>query len=280
MSGINVKNAILPAASEGSLNQLLEKLYYHAHVDFRHYKVSSVSRRIDRRLRATGSASYQQYCDFLDLNPDEYDRLLEDLTINVTEFFRDDTPWHLLNEVVFPDLVSKKSTADETTSLRIWSAGCATGQETYSAAIALDEAVRAMDASVNIDVYGTDIDTGSLSVAQKGQYKPELFAGMNRERIDRYFDSQSCIEPSIRKHIHFLRHDLVLDEPLKDVDMVLCRNVAIYFSRQLQDRLFMNFYRCLRKGGYLFLGKAESLFGEIGKKFTVINSTWKIYQKQ
>lgn len=280
MSGIDIKNATLPAASEGILNQLLEKLYSHVNLDFRHYKISSVSRRVDRRLRATDSNTYQQYSDFLDLNPDEYHRLVEDLTINVTEFFRDDTPWHFLRDVVFPDLVSRKMADDTKTPLRIWSAGCATGQETYSAAILLNELIGKMAAPLDVEIYGTDIDADCLDVAGKGQYNPESFAGMEQELVDKYFDTQSCVAGSIKEQIHFRRHDLVLDPPLDNMDCVLCRNVAIYFSRELQDKLFTNFYHSLRKGGYLFLGKAETLFGDVQKRFIHVNTKWKIYQKQ
>ena len=279
MGGILEKNRISPSTDEEMLMLLLEKLYKKVNLDFREYKISSVKRRIDRRLRATRSDSYEAYSNFIDLNPDEYKQLLKDLTINVTEFFRDDEPWQILQDRVFPDILSRKTSDNLNAPIRIWSAGCSTGQEAYSAAILFHELIDSYSVPCNFELYGTDIDTDCLETAQNGQYQPESFDGMDQELVSRYFDEQYRIIPSIKKKVHFLRHDLVLDGPLKQMDLILCRNVAIYFTRSLQTKILANFYDSLNKNGFLFLGKAESLIGTEREKFNIINKKWKIYVK-
>ena len=283
IGGTLEKSRISPSTDEEMLMQLLGKLYEKVNLDFREYKIPSIKRRIDRRLRATRSDSYEAYSNFLDLNPDEYEQLLDDLTINVTEFFRDDEPWQILRDRVFPDIVSDRKASDNAGKpIRIWSAGCATGQEAYSAAILFHELIDEHSTPLNLKIYATDIDEDCLSAAPNGVFRSESLAGIDSNIIDTYFepDEYYRIKPSIRKHICFEQHDLVLDKPLPDMDCIICRNVTIYFSRELQDKLYANFYQSLREGGYLFLGKAESLFGDIAKKFTPISKKWKIYQKQ
>ncbi len=283
MISVSVQEQTPLGLEQGFLELLLEKLYKQTCYDFREYKRTSIERRINRRLRATRTKSYREYSQYLDSNPEEYNLLFKDLTINVTEFFRDAEAWEIFRDIILPNIISRRDSFDRgDTPIRLWSAGCSTGQEAFSAAILFYELMEQHSNRSDFEIIATDIDKDCLAVACKGLLPTKAVAGMHREIIDTYFEQNEfhSIRPSIQEHIHFKQHDLVLDDPLTEMDCILCRNVAIYFTRELQERLFTKFYHSLRRGGYLFLGKAESLYGQIGEKFTPVNTKWKIYQKQ
>ena len=264
---------------EEGLMQILEKVYEEKGFDFRQYKESSLKRRIQRRLRATKVESYKNYVILIDTDPKEYDKLINILLINVTEFFRDKEAFDIIKNEVLPDIIEKKIES----KLKIWSAGCATGEEVYSIAILLSETLGAKRNNFGISIYGTDIDRANLTKAEEGVYKPEIADGKIMDEIlNKYFDMNSSlrIKDLIKRNCFFKFHDLVLNKPLDDVDLILCRNVAIYFERPLQEKVYMDFYNALNDGGYLFLGKAETLIGPARVKFKIIDKRWKIYKKE
>ena len=270
--------------SKQDLMQILEKVYQNRGFDFRQYKESSLERRIDRRLRAARVDSYQQYVKVLDTDPDEYRNLIDDLTIKVTEFFRDFEAWQVIQQNVLPKIIEQKIREENEENepvLRIWSAGCAAGQEAYSVAILLDKLLGGRKDNLQVDICGTDIDKDSLLKAQQGEYKPDMEKGIPEHILNKYFDLSDNFRAkySTQKTVHFEFHNLVLQEPLKEMDLILCRNVAIYFERSLQEKIFMDFYNGLNEAGYLFLGKAETLVGPAQERFKVIDKRWKIYQK-
>jgi chemotaxis protein methyltransferase CheR len=271
---------------EQGLLQILEKVYEQTHLDFRQYKESSLKRRIERRLRATKTESYQQYIEVLDTDPSEYTRLIGNLTIKVTEFFRNPQAWQVIRNKILPEIVSEKTergNIDEGTNpvLRIWSAGCATGQEVYSGAILVDQLLGERKNELEVNIWGTDIDKESLLKARQAEYKSNIVKEIPQDILNKYFNFHGDFTPKpfIRDWVYFKSHDLVLDEPLKHIDMIICRNVIIYFEKPLQEKVFMNFYTSLNKKGYLFLGKAETLIGPAREKFKAIDKQWRIYQK-
>jgi len=266
--------------------QILDKVHQHKNFDFTGYKESTLKRRIERRLRATRTASYQQYTEVLDADPNEYTKLIDNLTIQVTEFFRNPEAWQILREQVIPKIIEETKNNEimnesSKPRLRIWCAGCATGEEVYSVAILIDQLLGKKRNDFEMDIWGTDIDTESLTRSEQAEYKPDTVKSVPQDILNRYFDCPGNFKTKSRIHnwAHFRSHDLVLDEPLKQMDMIICRNVAIYFSRSLQEKVFMDFYNGLNNKGHLFLGKAETLVGPAKEKFGVINKRWKIYQK-
>ena len=272
--------------NEGLL-QILEKVYKERGFDFRQYKESSLRRRIERRLRATKTDSYEEYVKVLDKEPGEYKKLIDDLTIKVTEFFRDSEAWEVLSKKVLAELIrqkieNRKESEDLKPVLRIWSAGCATGQEAYSVAILLDRLLKEKMDDLKVDIWGTDIDKESLLKAQQAEYKPDMIKAVPENILNKYFDFDGdfMVKYYVKDRVHFKSQDLVLDEPLRQMDLILCRNVAIYFERPLQEKIFMDFYNGLNEKGYLFLGKAETLFGPVQEKFKTVDRRWRIYQRE
>jgi two-component system CheB/CheR fusion protein len=272
---------------EEGLLQVLDMVYEHRDFDFRQYKESSLKRRIERRLRATKVESYNQYINVLSKDPEEYARLIDNLTIQVTELFRNPEAWQILREQVIPEIIERKKNSELINKglkpgLRIWCAGCATGEEVYSTAILIDHLLDERKTDFEVNIWGTDIDAESLLKAEHLVCKSVVTKTVPENIFDKYFyydDGGYKVIPSLRKTVCFRPHDLVLDDPLKEMDLIICRNVAIYFTRPLQEKIFMDFCNGLNDKGYLFLGKAETLIGLALERFKVINKRWRIYQK-
>jgi chemotaxis methyl-accepting protein methylase len=273
---------------EEGLLQVLEEVYEQRNLDFRQYKESSLKRRIERRLRATKIGSYNQYMEVLVNDPNEYERLIDNLTIKVTEFFRNPGAWYILRDRVLPEIIEEKMKTESYKTeegskprLWIWCAGCATGEEVYSVATVIAQFLGERKNNLKVSICGTDIDSKSLLKARQAKYKPDMVKAVPEDILNRYFtfNSNFRVRSSIRNVVYFRSHDLVLDEPLKQMDLIICRNVAIYFTRPLQMKIFMDFYNGLNEQGYLFLGKAETLIGPAREGFKVINKQWRIYQK-
>lgn len=272
---------------EEGLLQVLDKVCEHRDFDFRQYKESTLKRRIERRLRATKVESYNQYLRVLSNDPSEYTRLIDNLTIQVTEFFRNPEAWHVIREEVIPKIIEQKKNREIMNNglkpgLRIWCAGCATGEEVYSVAMLAEHLLDERKIDLEVNVWGTDIDGESLLRAEQVVYKPVVTKTVPEDMLNKYFyydDEGYKVIPSLRKRVYFRLHNLVSDDPLKQMDLILCRNVAIYFTRPLQEKIFMDFCNGLNDKGYLFLGKAETLIGPAREEFKVINKRWRIYEK-
>jgi chemotaxis methyl-accepting protein methylase len=244
------------------------------------YKEKCLRRRIAVRMRARGVHTYADYARVLDTDPTEYERLLDALTINVTKLFRNWPVYESILERVVPTLFEL-----ETPQIRVWTAGCASGEEAYSLAILFHRyaASRAMLPQLDrVRVLGTDIDRRSLAAAGRGEFKEADFAETPPELRERYFSAASpfTVAPAIRKLVRFERRDLLEDEPpAGGFDLISCRNVLIYFDRETQERLFETFYRALAPGGYLVLGKVETLLGPARSRFTPIDARERIFHR-
>ncbi len=249
-------------------------------MDLSQYREKCLKRRIHVRLRATGASSYLEYLNVLKRNPSEYGRLLDALTINVTSFFRDKSAYRVIEETVIPGLLMEKKNKGKRV-IRIWSAGCASGEEAYSMAILFHKALGQRIGDFLISIHATDIDEKVLEKAKRAEYETIALSGIERNILMEYFNCNQryYLKDEIKRMVKFKRHDLISEIPLGYLDIILCRNVLIYFSRDLQGKLFEQFYKVLNRGGYLILGKIESLFGEWGHLFQPVSIKERIYRK-
>ena len=262
------------------LQMLVEKILHQRGVDLRQYKESFLRRRLDIRLRARGLQDYSQYASLLD-DPSEYSVFFETLSINVTEFLRDKDVFDTFYKHIIPKLIEGKQTHEE---IRIWSAGCASGEEVYSIAILLHEALD--DSELNaFKVIGTDISPKAIQAARRGRYKVETLWNLPRVLQIKYFESlpdkkhyEICKE--IRESVSFSVGDLSRSVPTTNLDVIFCRNMLMYLEREAQHKIFATFYRSLKKTGYLVLGKAETIIGKPAELFEPLLSKERIYRKR
>jgi len=232
------------------------------------YKASYLERRVQTRLRSNHLNSYRDYYRLLRENPGELKALLDVLTINVTGFFRDSDIYEYLRLEVIPDILSLQNR--EKRSVRIWSAGCATGEEPYSVAMLLLEALAGNCSNHAISIYATDIDDRSLSAAAEGTYSLRKLETVPEAMAGKYFtyDDNYKVKDSIKSLIKFKKLDLLTDKGIKLCDAIFCRNVLIYFNQEDQEQVLKMFYENLKPGGYLILGKTEIMLSDMIHKFS------------
>ena len=266
------------------LNYLNEKRGF----DFSGYCLSMVERRLRQRLSSIKCDSYNDYHSYLQENPAEIDNLLDALTINVSKFFRDTLMFEYIAGRILPAIVYEKKKATDH-SIRVWSAGCAMGEEPYSIAILIHELFENEALKTNMSIFATDIDSKILKRAKKAAYPFESIKSVKYRLLKKYFTSEGetfQLIPAIRDLVSFSVYD-ILDKksyaPPESVfgsfDMVLCRNVLIYFDTEHQDQIFDRLYRSMSKNGYLVLGEAEVPTGKYQKRFRKINDCCHIYGK-
>lgn len=265
-----------------AFNSLLDRIFQDRNLDFRQYNSGIIRRKLALRMREKGLESYADYARFLIQNPDEYEKLLAQLCINVSEFFRDPEVWVTVR-YLFENLLQEKKLKNER-NLVIWSAGCASGEETYTIAILLKELFRQEPQNFSLTLLGTDIDKKCLSAADDAVYTKESLKNVENKRLESYFTplegGRYQLKEEIKKMAAFQYLDLIRQDYIKEADVVFCRNVFIYFNRDLQEQLLMKFYKSLRPGGYLIKGKSEVIFTEAGSIFKDIDTNARIYQKQ
>lgn len=250
-------------------------------LDFKQYKPNYLRRRIGVRMRATGCGDYLHYRQYVRQHPEEYKCLINDLTINVTEFFRDPDVYEALRSRVIPEIIEYKEKIGSY-NLRAWSAGCATGEEPYSLSILFHEALRKGDPGMQwmLRITATDLDDEALKTARGGYYENvKLLPGME---LDRYFHREGTgyrVKEEIKRPIRFMLLDLMHKPPLRHLDLILCRNVLIYFEREKQTKILDIFAQCLRSGGFLVLGKSETIVGSEGSSFRPYRRKERIYAR-
>ena len=233
------------------------------------------------RMRAKGAHTYAEYAGILDTDPVEYEKLVETLTINVSKFFRNPETFACIATRALPELWNSKSPL-----IRIWSAGCATGEEPYSMAVLCREhalAVNDLERLNRVRIVGSDVDRDALSVASKGRYPAAAFADTAPAVVERYFPLEHglrTVSPEIRNLVAFEPRDILEGgSPGGRMHMILCRNVIIYFTRETQERLFERFHDLLLPGGFLVLGKVETLLGKSREMFAPVSSRERIYRR-
>lgn len=235
--------------------------------------------RLSKRVRLLGFTSFKQYCQYLQNHPDEeFTEFINAVTTNLTSFFRENHHFEFLSHTVIPELLKRNSASKQ---IKLWSAGCSTGEEPYSLAMTLKEKV---PADWDIKILATDLDTNVLATASEGIYSRDRISGIGEQRLQRWFQkgvgSQSNkvrIKGELRQLIQFKRLNLMQEWPMKGYfDFIFCRNVLIYFDKETKERLAIRYQRLLKDGSYLFIGHSESLH-QLNTGFELIGGT--IYKK-
>lgn len=263
-------------------NKIKEEIFRKTKLDCQYYRDSYLQRRISSRMRHVGVNDNAQYLDYLGKHPDEFKQLMDALTINVTDFFRDPEVFELIERNVLPGILEKAQ--KDNRAVKIWSAGCSSGAEPYTLAMIVLDAMqkRGCEQNITITIFASDIDDKSLETAMKGEYSDEQVKGISPVRLKKYFDRIDGgyqAKNNIKKLVQFKKRDLIKGIGFNPVDLILCRNVVIYFSGELKERLYKQFYNNLSNSGYLVLGKSEFLTGDPGKLFTSFISSARIYKK-
>lgn len=257
---------------------LLEHLKSSRGFDFTGYKRSSLMRRVDRRMAQVSITDYTEYVDYLELHADEFAALFNTILINVTGFFRDPEAWEFLSSKVLTALIADKS---PTEPVRVWSAGCASGEEAYTLAIVLAEMLGPVEFRDRVKIYATDVDEDALNHARHGSYSEREIRGIPRDLLDRYFDltgGRYAFRKDLRRSVIFGRNDLVQDAPISRIDLLVCRNTLMYFNAETQARILSRFHFALSNSGVLFLGKAEMLLSH-GSLFVPIDLKRRTFRK-
>ncbi|MDX6256012.1 MAG: two-component system, chemotaxis family, CheB/CheR fusion protein [Frankiales bacterium] len=245
---------------DSAFEDLLHYLRDSRGFDFTGYKRTSLMRRVDRRMQDADIPSYEAYLDLLQVRPDEFTALFNTILINVTDFFRDPDSWDELRQTVLPPMLERKATGP----IRIWSAGCATGEEAYTLAIVFAELLGVEAFRERVKIYATDVDEEALADARQATYSERDLSGMPPDLREKYFEStgpRSTFGKDLRRAVIFGRNDLVQDAPISRIDLLVCRNTLMYFNAETQSKVVNRFHFALAPEGVLFLGKAEMLLG-------------------
>ena len=252
----------------------------HHNVDFHQYKLSTIARRVERRVRLRGCRTVEEYVRLLNSEHGEITELYHDLLIGVTEFFRDGSAWDVLSQQVLPRLFDELPADQE---MRCWVAGTATGQEAYTLAMLVHETATAMGRQASARIFATDLHKTSIEFAGLGVYSAEALEGLSEARRSRWFvardDGQFQVNTELRRLVVFAQHNLISDPPFTKLDLVTCRNLLIYLQAPAQHRALTLFHFGLRRGGALFLGSSEAL-GDLEGEFDTIDRRHKIYAKR
>lgn len=275
----------LPADTTTSLleaNELEDLLVYLKQVqrvDLMSYKRPSLLRRIPIRMQQVGAKHYQDYLNLLQQQPDEVNQLLHTVFINLTGFFRDRLVWDCLENELIPKIIANKS---PTEPIRVWSAGCASGEETYSLSMLLAETLGIEQFQQRVKVYGSDVDYEAVMQARRGCYPAATVSKIPPNLLERYFERTTagyCWRKDLRRPV-IIQHDLIEDPPLPEIDLLLCRNILIYLTSEAQMRALVRFHFSLREDGFLVLGQSENLITPLQRSlFTSINRQARVFTK-
>ncbi|TDH58968.1 PAS domain S-box protein [Dankookia rubra] len=259
---------------------LLRFVQEHRGVDFRGYKRASLHRRITKRMEAVGAEGFAAYHALLEANPEEFAAMLDTVLINVSSFFRDREAWEVLRREVVPRIVARHREGGR--GIRIWSAGCATGQEPYSLAMLFAEAMGGAEAFCRaVKIYATDLDEAALQSARHAIYTDTEVEGVAPELLERYFERNNdryTLQRDLRRCVIFGRHNIIHDAPISHVDLILCRNLMIYLEAATQEAVLPRLHYALREGGYLCLGKAETQLAR-SRLFEPVDVKHRVFRK-
>ncbi len=266
------------APSDQAFEALLEYLRQTRGFDFTGYKRASLFRRVGKRMQDVRLESCSDYVDYLEVHPEEFPFLFNTILINVTAFFRDPPAWEYVSQEIVPQIMARKR-ADE--PVRVWSAGCASGEEAYTLAMLLAEAMGEEAFRQRVKVYGTDVDEEALGLARQASYSAQQVEAIPAGLRDKYFElagTRYVFRGDLRRSVIFGRHDLVQDAPISHMDLLVCRNALMYFNAETQGRILSRFHFALADTGFLFLGKAEMLLLH-AKLFAPVNLKHRVFAK-
>lgn len=270
-----------PASPDADFDALIQKIAAERGFACASYKQRCLRRRIAVRMRARAVHTYADYMRVLDADPDEYDRLVDTLTINVTKLFRNWDVYEAVARTVVPSVWERG-----TDRMRVWSAGCASGEEPYSIGALFHRHARErreLERLSHLEILATDIDARVLDIARRATYDEAAFADTPPDLRARYFTAgtPATVVPDVKALITFARHDLLRDPaPRRDLDLIVCRNVIIYFDRDSQERLFERFVDALAPGGFLVLGKVETLLGSARAALESVEPRARIFRRR
>jgi len=262
---------------EKNLANIVNLIKEKSPLDFSDYKQTTILRRTKRRAAYSNFTSLENYFEFLKTKPEEIDALAKDYLISVTSFFRDKEAFDFIQKKILPGIVEKLTVGEE---LKMWVAGCATGEEVYSIAILVHELLTGPYKDIVVKIFATDIDTAAISHAGKGIYNHSIAKDVSPERLEKHFTKEGNsyrVNPVIRKMVIFAQHDLVKNPPYCNMHFISCRNLLIYMTPVLQKKIFTMLLFGLKMDGYLFLGSSESPMPII-KNLEIVNKKWKIYK--
>ena len=266
-----------PTGRDPTFERLLTYIKESRGFDFTGYKRASLIRRFQRRMQTVGAESYDEYMDRLQLEPDEFTGLFNTILINVTGFFRDPEAWAYLRTELLPEIVASRGVRP----IRVWSAGCASGEEAYSLAICLAEILGEPAFQQRVKIYATDVDEEALAHARTGSYTEAQLAALPDGLADKYFPvqgNQRVFAKELRRSVIFGRNDLVQDAPISHIDLLVCRNTLMYLDAETQARVLGRLHYALDPGGLLFLGKAELLLSH-GRILTPVEGMRRFFRK-
>ncbi|MEH2317084.1 CheR family methyltransferase [Nostoc sp.] len=247
------------AETDPEFENLLIYLRQSRGFDFTGYKRSTLMRRVSKRMQLLTIENFEEYLDYLEVHPEEFNYLLNTILINVTTFFRDLAAWKYIAEEILPNLIRNKKTSDQ---IRIWSAGCASGEEAYTLAILMVEILGVEEFRQRVKIYATDVDEDALNQARLATYSAKDVQTVPDELRQKYFEivgNRYVFRQDLRRSVIFGRHDLLQDAPISRLDLLVSRNTLMYFNSETQGRILARFHFGLNDPGYLFLGKAEML---------------------
>jgi len=257
---------------------LLDYLKHNQKCDLTGYKRSTLMRRFQYRMQSINIDSYSSYLHYLQTHSEEYLALLDDVLINVTSFFRDRDAWEYLATEIVPKIIANKQPNEQ---IRVWSAGCSTGQEVYSLLLLLTEALGIESCLQRVRCFATDADKAALWQARQGTYSELEVATIPADLRKKYFEQTEqgyVFHSRLRRMVVFAYHDLIQDAPMSKIDLLMCRNVMIYFNLKAQTAILVRFHFALKNIGFLFLGKTESVINR-RQIFTPISLKHRLYAK-
>src|SRR5215813_11408448 len=266
------------SSDEARFEALLEYLKGTRGFDFTAYKRSSLMRRIQKRQQAVSVDSYDGYQGYLETHPEEFGLLFNTILINVTSFFRDPEAWDYLVSQIVPRILTGGRPDG---AIRVWSTGCASGEEAYTLAMILAEHLGVEAFRRRVKIYASDVDDDALMQARHAIYTASQMENVPPELLSRYFErveDRYLFHKDLRRSIIFGRHDLVQDAPISRVNLLVCRNTLMYFTRETQAKVLNRFHFALRNGGFLFMGRAELLLTH-GELFTPVELKWRVFTK-
>jgi two-component system, chemotaxis family, CheB/CheR fusion protein len=247
--------------------------------DFSAYKPNTIRRRIERRINIHQLKGPLQYLQLLQDNPNELDLVFRELLIGVTHFFRDPEAFDMLSKAVLPEMLAGRS---DGSAVRVWVAGCSTGEEAYSLAILIQEGMNRLKRHFAVQIFGTDLDNKAIETARAGFYPEGIVRDVRPQRLERFFikeDGGYRVKKEIREMVIFATQNVLKDPPFTKLDLIACRNLLIYFKPDAQRRLLELFHYAMNPRGVLFLGSSESI-SNLGDRFTMANKKWKIFNRK
>lgn len=258
--------------------KLFDLMFKNYQIDFNGYKLSTISRQLQRRMAVKGAGEFDKYLAVLVEHPEELNKLKDALLVGYTRFFRDSEAFEVLESEIIAELLSDSS---KSTTLRCWSLGCSTGEEAFSLAIAFHDQMEKLNVRREIRIFATDVDENAVAKASLGIFSPAAITGISAQRRHHYLKQQDgnyIVNAKIRRSVIFAQHNIATDPPFSNLDLVVCRNLLIYFLPELQHQILTSITFALKKQSYLFLGPSETL-GKLGSHYVALDEKNRLYQK-